>query len=370
MAVRHLENRDGWSIVDAYHTLFWIYAIMGLVNAGLVLLLTKDCELHPEGESYAPLPQSEGQAADNGGDSGLSSPALPEEPKRHWIIRVATWLSTQLAQISAPTRSVMYKVWFLLAVDSIADGMAPYSFANYYMDNKFHPAKDTLGYVSSVAYFLGAVSSVFAGPLARRIGLINTMVFTHLPSSLAVLAFPFPPVLWMTVVLLLIRAGLNNMDQAPRTAFIAAVVRPEERTAVMGITSNLRTLAAMTGPTITGALAADNRFWIAFVVAGSCRVAYDLGLYAMFINMRLHQNEEPAAEGSVAAGGAGGDPRRKPDEEENLDAASLASSDSGFGDDDAVELNPDSDLKASLDLPRPQERLGGRSPQRSEEQDN
>jgi hypothetical protein len=302
--------------VDAYHTLFWIYAIMGVVNAVLMLLLTKDCELHGENEAYTQLPQSDDQSVVSvPTDSGPPSPVLPE-PKRNWFIRAATWLSTQLSQISAPTRSVMYKVWFLLAVDSVADGMSPFAFANYFMDLRFHPDKATLGYVTSVAYFLGAVSSVFAGPLARRIGLINTMVFTHLPSSLAVLAFPLPPVLWVCIILLLIRAALNNMDQAPRTAFIAAVVKPEERTAVMGITANVRTLAGMSGPIITGSLAAGNRFWIAFIVAGSFRVAYDLGFYAMFINMRLNQHDKGADESVVSRAS---DTRREPDEEEVLE---------------------------------------------------
>jgi MFS family permease len=82
------------------------------------------------------------------------------------------------------------------------------------------------------------------------------------------------------------------MDQAPRSAFIAAVVKPEERTAVMGITSMLRTLAATAGPSVTGILAGNDRFWIAFVAAGALRIAYDLGLWAMFVNMTLHQHEE------------------------------------------------------------------------------
>ena len=89
------------------------------------------------------------------------------------------------------------------------------------------------------------------------------------------------------------------MDQAPRSAFIAAVVMPEERTAVMGITSMLRTLAATAGPSVTGILAGNNRFWIAFVAAGALRVSYDLGLFAMFVNMKLHQHEEKK-DGSTA----------------------------------------------------------------------
>jgi predicted MFS family arabinose efflux permease len=96
----------------------------------------------------------------------------------------------------------------------------------------------------------------------------------------------------MTVGLFFIRAGLNNMDQAPRSAFIAAVVKPEERTAVMGITAMVRTLAATAGPSITGVLAGSNNFWIAFVAAGICRLAYDFGLWAMFRTVPLNEHED------------------------------------------------------------------------------
>ncbi|KAK9782054.1 putative Major facilitator superfamily domain-containing protein [Seiridium cardinale] len=356
--IRTLEAKNGWTTVDAYHAVFWIYAIMGIANALLTLLMTDACELEVEKETYVRVPQTEDQSAPVSEPIELPRPE-PNQSQRNWIIRSATWLSSRLAQISAPTRSVMYKLWFLLAIDSLADGMVPYSMTNYYLDITFHPDKATLGDVTSIAYFLGAVSSVFAGPLARRIGLINTMVFTHIPSSAAVLVFPFPPVFWLSAALLLLRAGLNNMDQAPRTAFIAAVVKSEERTAVMGITSMLRTLAAMAGPTFTGVLAAGDRFWIAFVVAGSCRLAYDLGLYAMFINMKLYQHEPHASEAASESSRG----RRERDEEHSLEMASLADSDSDFGED--AKAIPDirqETASASLGIPEHAETVRSRSP--------
>ena len=79
------------------------------------------------------------------------------------------------------------------------------------------------------------------------------------------------------------------MDQAPRSAFIAAVVQSSERTAVMGITSTVRTLAATAGPLFTGLLAQSDRFWIAFVVGGALRLTYDLGLYVLFVNMKIEE---------------------------------------------------------------------------------
>jgi hypothetical protein len=413
--IHFLEGRDGWTSVDAYHALFWVYTAMGLVNAVLVLPLTEDCELQTAtaaaGETYVELAQdeesepepnveemSEEQQQQRRGHGGARvrvpipniEIASSTAAARSWPAKIGSWFAHRLAQISAPTRAVMYKLWFLLTIDSLADGMVPYSLTNYYMDIKFHPAASALGDVTSVSYFAGAVGAVFAGPLARKIGLINTMVFTHVPSSAAVLVFPLPPAFWMTAGLLLVRAGLNNMDQAPRSAFIAAVVKPEERTAVMGITAMIRTLAAMAGPSVTGALAAGNNFWVAFVVAGVCRLCYDFGLYAMFVNMKLHQHEDdnnnktrsrrprPLA-GQQMMENHGRDQRRERDEEEgmgmdmDMEMESLAASGSDFGSArSSVEMVDEAKVEkgntgsGGLQLPGAGiERLRSRSPHRS-----
>jgi MFS family permease len=212
----------------------------------------------------------------------------------------------------------MYTLWILLMVDSLADGMVSMSMTTYFLDRKFHLTKSVLGDFFSASYFLSACSNIFAAPLSRRIGLVNTMVFTHIPSSAAVLLFPFPSSVIVTVALLLVRVGLNSMDQAPRSALIAAVVRPEERTAVMGITSMLRTLASTTGPTVTGFLADGDKFWIAFVVAGALRLTYDLGLFAMFINVKLYKHEpatspEPEVETLITGRRESSDGEQEPD---------------------------------------------------------
>ncbi|KAI1141497.1 MFS general substrate transporter [Hypoxylon sp. FL0543] len=357
--LRFLQSRDGWSEVDSYHTLFWIYAVMGSVNLGLVLLLTDSCELPQSKRAYEQIPQDESIRDTN--TSPESAAELAEDDStsassRNWAIRSLKWFSSRLGEISPPTRSVMYKLWFLLAVDSLADGMVPYSLTNYFMDQKFHPAKSTLGDITAASYFLGAISASFTSPLARKIGLINTMVFTHAPSSAAVLLFPFPPYLWMTAGMLLVRAGLNNMDQAPRAAFIAAVVKPEERTAVMGITSAVRALAATTGPSVTGFLAANKQFWIAFVAAGCFRLSYDFGLYAMFVNMKLHEHENKQADMPSEP-----DARRIPDEEMELE--SLADTDTDSGSEDSRTEKSEA-RGVNLEVSYGNQRLRSRSPRR------
>lgn len=291
--VEWLKAKDGWSLLDAYHVCFGIYALMGILAFLAALSLSKRCELQPlavveehdAGEAAEGLlHDQELSPVDDDGNpqpQGLDRAREPEPSPK----------VSKFARISKETRSVMYALWFLLMVDSLADGMVSMSLTVYYMDGKFNLPKSTLGDVLSASYFLAACSAVFAGPLSRHIGLVNTMVFTHIPSSVAVTLFPAPRAEWLTFALLLLRVGLNNMDQAPRAALIAAVVKPEERTAVMGITSTLRTLANVTGPSLTGLLADRNKFWIAFVVGGALRLAYDVGLFVMFINIQLYRHE-------------------------------------------------------------------------------
>lgn len=276
-------SKRAGSSVAGYHACFGLYILFGLVNIGCAVLLSAQVELRAgsrqaikddAGEVELSLLENE-----DGNDQAPSGVNTREES--------SSMAKSYLARISKPTKSVMVKIWLLLVVDSLADGMASLSLTSYYLDAKFHVSASTLGHVVSIAYFLAAFSTILAGPLANRIGLVNTMVFTHIPSSAAVLMFPLPSGLGLTIILFFVRMGLNNMDQAPRVAFIAAVVPPDERTAVNGITTMLRTLASTIGPTLTGGLAQQGQFWIAFVLAGSLRLVYDFGLWVLFVNMPI-----------------------------------------------------------------------------------
>ncbi|KAJ7452360.1 major facilitator superfamily domain-containing protein [Mycena galericulata] len=295
--VQWLHADKGWTLVQAYHVCFGGYMVMGVVNILSSLLLSKRCELKELEKGDAV--EVEG-LLDNAGTE-LSSPVSPRSPRD----TEKTKPKSKLSQISSETRSIMYALWFLLMVDSLADGMVSMSLTSYYIDRKFPSlSKSTLGDFLGTAYLLCALTTVFAGPLSRRIGLVLTMVLTHIPSSAAVLLFPLPRSVFLTFSLLLVRVGLNNMDQAPRAALIAAVVKPEERTAVMGVTSTLRTLASVAGPSVTGLLAGSDHFWVAFVVGGALRLAYDLGLWAMFVNVRLYKHEG-GGDGKEDGAGAG-----------------------------------------------------------------
>lgn len=142
---------------------------------------------------------------------------------------------------------------------------------------------------------MSTLGNVFASSLAKRLGLIQAMVFTHLPSSIFLALLPVPSGLALTICLLVGRSVLNSMDQAPRSAFLSIVVLPEERTAVMGVVNILKTLSQSSGPSLTGVLAGNDHFWVAFVAAGSLKAAYDLLLLAFFGGRVQPRSEEPEA---------------------------------------------------------------------------
>jgi len=142
------------------------------------------------------------------------------------------------------------------------------------------------------------------------------MVFTHLPSAICLALIPIPSTLTGALVFLVGRACTQVMDTAPRSAFLAAIVLPHERTAVMGTINLVKTFSQSLGPLITGVLASNQLFWVAFVAAGSLKATYDLGLLAVFAGAqsREHQHEHENHQRS-----------RGPRDEENASPASAPS---------------------------------------------
>lgn len=114
------------------------------------------------------------------------------------------------------------------------------------------------------------------------------MVFTHLPSAIFLALIPIPSSLPIATLFLILRSCTQSMDVAPRSAFLAAVVLPHERTAVMGIINVVKTASQSLGPFITGVLAGKGLFWVAFVAAGSLKATYDLGMLAVFRGHKTH----------------------------------------------------------------------------------
>ena len=192
------------------------------------------------------------------------------------------------------SRGVVLKLSGLFALDSFGGGFVIQSFAAYWFHLRFGLNPQTLGAVFFAANVLAGISALLASRLAARIGLLNTMVATHLPSNVLLILVPLMPTLPLAVLLLLIRFSISQMDVPTRQSYVMAVVRPEERSAAAGITGVARTLGAAISPFFAGMLfARPALISVPFFLAGTLKIAYDLLLYREFRAVRPPEESHP-----------------------------------------------------------------------------
>jgi len=184
------------------------------------------------------------------------------------------------------SKSVVQRLAALFALDAFAGGFIVASFIVFWFGRQFDVGPELMGLVFFGVGLLQAGSSVAAGWLGARIGLLNTMVFTHLPSNVLLALIPLAPSLGLAVAMLLARSALSQMDVPARQAYVAALVDPAERTAAAGYTNAARHVVRPAGPALASAsmtMAAG----IPFLVAGGLKAIYDVVLYFTFRGVRL-----------------------------------------------------------------------------------
>ena len=185
------------------------------------------------------------------------------------------------------SRSTVLKLSSLFALDSFGGGFVVQSFVAYWFYLRFGVPPAKLGVIFFWANVLAGISALFASRLAARIGLIRTMVVTHLPSNVLLILVPLMPNLTLAVIMLLVRFSISQMDVPTRQSYTMAVVRPEERSAAGGITGVARTAGAAISPIFAGFLFSRPLLIdVPFYVAGTLKIAYDLVLYRQFASVQ------------------------------------------------------------------------------------
>jgi len=197
------------------------------------------------------------------------------------------------------SRSIVVRLASLFGLDSFAGGFIVQTFLVYWFERRFGASPEAMGVTFFVAGLLQAGSSVVAGRLASRIGLLNTMVFTHLPSNVLLIIVPLMPSLPLAIAVLLLRFALSQMDVPARQAYVVTMVEPDERTAASAFTNTARYVTRPFGPTI-GGLLMRVAVGAPFVVSGALKIVYDLSLYATFRHV-----PEPAVPDEPRPGGRG-----------------------------------------------------------------
>ena len=185
------------------------------------------------------------------------------------------------------SRSVVVRLSALFALDAFAGGLIVQAMIAYWFHIKFGIDAGIIGSIFFGANILAGISALLAVRLATRIGLINTMVFTHVPSNLLLILVPFMPTLPLAITVLLLRFSISQMDVPTRQSYTMAVVSPDERSAASGVTSIARSVGAAISPSLTGFFfAVPTLLSVPFYLAGGLKLAYDVLLYRGFRTMK------------------------------------------------------------------------------------
>ena len=195
-------------------------------------------------------------------------------------------LDLHQAHVSPAAKTVLTRIATLFSLDAFGGGLLADALLAYWFYRRFGASEGSLGLLFFFIRVLNATSHLGAAWLARRIGLINTMFFTHLPSSLFLIAVPFAPSFKIAVVLLLCREALVEMDVPTRQSYVAALVSVSERTFASGITNLARNVFWAAGSAVAGFFMQSIAFSAPLVVGSGCKISYDLLLYRSFRNLR------------------------------------------------------------------------------------
>jgi len=248
-----LQQQYGWNPVESIKPLFLLYSALGIVLMAIYFVLSKRIEVTGNIAKKKPVTQ----------------------------------------MLSPQSKQIVGKLSGLFAVDSFAGGFVIQSFVSFWFFTKFNVDLAALSLIFSVAGVLTAFSFLAAAKIADRIGLINTMVFTHIPSNVFLILVGFAPSLPLAIAFYLTRMALSQMDVPTRQSYIVSVVAEEERTPAAGITNISRNISQAVSPSLTGyILQALPALAAPFVFGGALKIAYDIALYLNFRNIKPSEGKK------------------------------------------------------------------------------
>jgi MFS family permease len=281
----------GLDLIESIKILFLIYSLLGLASVLVYLRLSKDIEVTVK-ENRSPInatDQEYGKFCNNKGEDQK----LPQNNNKRKQIGRTFKGSFLFSSIFSPkSKEIVTKLSGLFAIDSFAGGFVIQSIVSLWFYTRFGADLSTISYILSISGVFTAFSFIAAARIADRIGLINTMVFTHLPSNILIICVAFAPTLPIAAILYLIRMAFSQMDVPARQSYIVSVVKDEERTAATGITNISRNISQALSPSVAGyILQATSSLFAPFLIGGLLKVIYDVALYFNFRNIKPQQEK-------------------------------------------------------------------------------
>lgn len=249
---------SGFSEPDSYRVIILGYGLLGLILTGLFATFSTSIEIH--------------EPSARGINPEKSAAFLGMHRSRGMILRLAG----------------------LFSLDAFAGGFVVQSLVAYWFHVRFGADPVQLGGIFFGANVLAGISALSASWLARRFGLINTMVFTHLPSNILLMLVPLMPNLYLAIGVLLLRFSISQMDVPTRQSYTMAVVAPDERSAASGVTGVARTVGASLSPIFSGLFLANPALLsLPFFISGGLKIVYDLALFHSFRKARPPEEQSP-----------------------------------------------------------------------------
>jgi MFS family permease len=286
----------GLSLAESMKILFLIYSLLGLTSILIYLRLSKDIEvtatdkrtpINGTGQEYKKL-------YNNNDNNIAKGQKLPQNNKqRKQLDRTFKGLFLFSSILSPKSKEIVAKLSALFAIDSFAGGFVIQSIVSLWFYARFGADLSTISYILAISGVITAFSFMVAARIADRIGLINTMVFTHLPANILIILVAFAPTLPIAAILYLIRMALSQMDVPTRQSYIVSVVKDEERTAATGMTNISRNISQALSPSLAGYIIQSLSLYFApFLIGGVLKVIYDIALYFSFRNIKPQQEVE------------------------------------------------------------------------------
>jgi len=245
-----IQNEFEFDQIYAIKLLFLFYSLLGISIIGIYLKLSSSIEIKKE-KIFKPLSKT----------------------------------------LNPKSKKIVAKLSGLFAIDSFAGGFAIQSIVSFWFFTKFDIDLSTISYIFSIGSVLTAFSYLIAAKIADKIGLINTMVFTHIPSNILLILLAFAPNLEIAIVFYMVRMALSQMDVPTRQSYIVAVVEEDERTASAGITNLSRNIAQAISPSITGYIIGFLSLSAPFIIGGLLKILYDITLYINFRKIKPAEEE-------------------------------------------------------------------------------
>jgi MFS family permease len=249
-AMAEMLQHWGSSTLQSYRALFGLYAVVGCGLGCVFLLVSSQVEVETPASARA------------AGLTGL--------PKSYPIVRTLS---------------------LLFMFDSFAGGLVVQSLLAYWFHLRFGADATTLGQLFFGVHLVAGLSALVAARIAARFGLINTMVFTHIPANLFLLLTPLMPTMHLAMAMCVLRYCVAQMDVPARHSYLMAVTPPEERSAAAGVTTVARTTGSALAPAITGALLSASFLNAPFFLAGTMKIVYDVTLYFCFRHVKPEEEQ-------------------------------------------------------------------------------